>query len=38
MYFFIGDKIYGWMGDVIDIFFVVCIMFGVCMSLGLGVM
>lgn len=34
----IGDKIYGWMGDVIDIVSVVCTMFGVCTSLGLGVM
>ena len=34
----IGDKIYGWMGDVIDIISVVCTMFGVCTSLGLGLM
>ena len=34
----IGDKIYGWMGDTIDIISVVCTMFGVCTSLGLGVM
>ena len=33
----IGDKIYGWMGDVIDILSVVCTMFGVCTSLGIGV-
>ena len=32
----IGDKIYGWMGDVIDILSVVGTMFGVCTSLGLG--
>ena len=32
----IGDKIYGWMGDFIDILSVVCTMFGVCTSLGLG--
>lgn len=38
MYPLIGDKIYGWMGDVIDIVSVVCTMFGVCTSLGLGVM
>jgi len=38
MYPLIGDKIYGWMGDAIDILSVVCTMFGVCTSLGLGVM
>lgn len=32
----LGDKIYGWMGDFIDILSVVCTMFGVCTSLGLG--
>ena len=34
----IGDKIYGWMGDAVDIFSVVCTMFGVCTSLGIGTM
>ena len=34
----IGDKIYGWMGDAVDIFSVVCTMCGVCTSLGIGVM
>ena len=34
----IGDKVYGWMGDVIDILSVVGTMFGVCTSLGLGAM
>eukprot|EP01023_Acetabularia_acetabulum_P042350 TRINITY_DN417_c1_g1_i1.p1 TRINITY_DN417_c1_g1~~TRINITY_DN417_c1_g1_i1.p1 ORF type:complete len:740 (+),score=151.80 TRINITY_DN417_c1_g1_i1:108-2327(+) len=33
----IGDKIFGWMGDVIDIISVATTMFGVCTSLGLGV-
>ena len=33
----IGEKIYGWMGDAIDILSVVCTMFGVCTSLGIGV-
>ena len=33
----IGDKIYGTFGDIIDILSVVCTMFGVCTSLGLGV-
>ena len=34
----IGDKIFGWMGDAVDIFSVVCTMFGVCTSLGIGTM
>ena len=38
MYPLIGDKIYGWIGDAIDIISVVCTMFGVCTSLVLGVM
>ena len=33
----IGEKIYGWIGDAIDILSVVCTMFGVCTSLGIGV-
>ncbi|RMX43466.1 hypothetical protein pdam_00001886 [Pocillopora damicornis] len=33
----IGKKIFGWMGDAVDILSVVCTMFGVCTSLGLGV-
>ena len=33
----IGDRIYGWIGDVIDILSVIVTMFGVCTSLGLGV-
>ena len=33
----LGDTIFGFMGDVIDILSVVCTMFGVCTSLGLGV-
>lgn len=32
----LGDRIYGWMGDFIDTLSVVCTMFGVCTSLGLG--
>ena len=32
----LGEKIYGWLGDFIDILSVVCTMFGVCTSLGLG--
>ncbi len=33
----LGDKVFGVIGDVIDILSVVCTMFGVCTSLGLGV-
>ena len=34
----LGDKIFGILGDLIDILCIVCTMFGVCTSLGLGVM
>ena len=34
----IGDKIYGTLGDFIDIMSIVCTMFGVCTSLGIGVL
>jgi hypothetical protein len=33
----LGDKIFGTIGDLIDILSVVCTMLGVCTSLGLGV-
>ncbi|MEX0900368.1 MAG: BCCT family transporter [Gammaproteobacteria bacterium] len=33
----IGDRIFGWMGDVIDILAVLATMFGIATSLGLGV-
>ena len=33
----IGDRIFGWIGDVIDVSAVISTMFGVCTSLGLGV-
>ena len=33
----IGDKIFGWMGDLIDSVSVLTILFGVCCSLGYGV-
>lgn len=33
----IGDKIFGWMGDAIDIISVATTLFGVCTTLGLGV-
>lgn len=36
-YPFIGDKIYGWIGDVIDIFAVLATLFGLATSLGFGV-
>ena len=32
----IGDKIFGWMGDMIDTLSVLTTLFGVCTSLGLG--
>ena len=31
-----GDRIFGWMGDAIDILSVMTTLFGVCTSLGLG--
>lgn len=36
LYPIIGDKIYGWRGDVVDIFAVISTVFGVSTSLGLG--
>ena len=33
----IGDRVYGWIGDLVDISSIVCTLFGVCTSLGLGV-
>jgi BCCT, betaine/carnitine/choline family transporter len=33
----LGDKIFGWMGDTIDIISVATTLFGVCTTLGLGV-
>ena len=33
----LGDRIYGWIGDVIDIFAVLATLFGLATSLGLGV-
>ena len=32
----IGDKIFGWLGDTIDVISVMTTLFGVCTSLGLG--
>jgi len=34
----IGERIYGFTGDAIDVLSVVCTTFGVCTSLGLGTM
>ena len=34
----IGDRIYGWIGDLVDIFSILTTLFGVCTSLGLGTM
>ena len=36
-YPFIGDKIHGWIGDIIDIFAVLATLFGLATSLGFGV-
>lgn len=33
----IGDKVFGWMGDMLDVLSVATTLFGVCTSLGLGV-
>lgn len=38
LYPLIGDKIYGWRGDMVDIFAVTGTLFGVATSLGLGVL
>ena len=32
----IGDRIFGWMGDLIDVVSIITTLFGVCTSLGLG--
>ena len=32
----IGDGIFGWVGDFIDVFSIIATMFGVCTSLGIG--
>ena len=32
----IGDGIFGWIGDFIDVFSIIATLFGVCTSLGLG--
>lgn len=34
----IGERIYGWMGDFVDVLSVITTLFGVCTSLGLGVL
>jgi len=34
----LGDRIYGWVGDVIDSFSIFTVVAGICTSLGLGVM
>ena len=34
----LGDRIFGWIGDFIDILSIITTLFGVCTSLGLGVM
>ena len=32
----IGDRIFGWIGDVVDVVSIITTLFGVCTSLGLG--
>ena len=32
----IGDRIFGWIGDVIDVVSIMSTLFGVCTTLGLG--
>ncbi|TRY68223.1 hypothetical protein TCAL_12618 [Tigriopus californicus] len=32
----LGDRIFGWMGDLIDVVSIITTLFGVCTSLGLG--
>ena len=32
----IGDRVFGWMGDIIDVISIITTLFGVCTSLGLG--
>ena len=32
----IGDRIFGWLGDAIDVISILTTLFGVCTSLGLG--
>jgi choline-glycine betaine transporter len=34
----IGERIYGWMGDLVDVLSVITTLFGICTSLGLGVL
>ena len=32
----IGDRVYGWIGDMIDSVSIVSTLFGVCVTLGIG--
>lgn len=32
----IGDRIFGWIGDLIDVLSIMSTLFGVCTSLGMG--
>ena len=36
LYPLIGDCIFGWIGEVIDVISIMCTLFGVCTSLGIG--
>ena len=37
LYPLIGERVYGWIGDLVDVASICCTLFGVCTSLGLGV-
>ena len=36
LYPLIGDRIFGWIGDLVDSISIIATLFGVCTSLGLG--
>ena len=36
LYPLIGDCIFGWIGELVDVISIMCTLFGVCTSLGIG--
>ena len=36
LYPLLGDFIFGWIGEIIDVISIMCTLFGVCTSLGIG--
>ena len=36
VYQLIGDCIFGWIGELVDVISIMCTLFGVCTSLGIG--